>query len=105
MMTLKQFKKQFSAIEKFWEEHEQTEAGLKLICSRDFVGYSDLGFGLLEAYIQLLANAVGDNGEWIDWYVHENNMGKAGLKCKTASSKRWMLVNSPTKLYNLIKAK
>ena len=35
-------------------------------------------FELLEVAISSTATAIGDEGTWLDWFVHENDCGRKG---------------------------
>ena len=40
----------------------------------------EVGYHFLDDYIKLLSEAVGDDSDWIEWYVFEDEMGKKGMK-------------------------
>lgn len=101
-MEYKDFELAFEPIEQFAKENEEANKAVKALCRSSHVVH-DVGCFLLDAYINLLAKSVGDEGNWISWYVFENNFGKGGL---TASVKdgRMKKVDTLKKLYNFIKA-
>ena len=42
-------------------------------------GVCEVGGKFLDDYVALLSEAVGDEDNWINWYVFENEMGKRRL--------------------------
>ena len=40
----------------------------------------DIGGHFLDSYIALLSESVGDDDNWVDWFVWENDFGKKKLK-------------------------
>jgi len=38
--------------------------------------------------VDIVSGIVGDNGEWISWYIYENKSGKAGLEAGTDENMR-----------------
>lgn len=40
----------------------------------------DIGGHFLDSYIALLSESVGDDDNWIDWFVWENGFGKKKLQ-------------------------
>ena len=37
-------------------------------------------YGTFDAYSEVLAQLVGDSGGWLEWYVHENELGDKGME-------------------------
>lgn len=101
-MDYKEFELAFEPIEQFAKENELANQAVKHLCGSSHAVH-DVGCFLMDAYINLLAKSVGDEGNWISWYVFENNFGKGDL---TASVKggRMKKVDTLKKLYNFIKA-
>lgn len=98
-MTLKEFKKYFNNIEDMIVSAKKKQDAIEVLCSD---GYPLYDSDYITSYIELLAFAVGDESEWIMWYVYENNLGTAGL---TAGYGKMKKVDTVDKLYNLITKK
>ena len=37
-------------------------------------------YSTFDAYSEVLEQLVGDTGGWLDWYVHENELGGKGME-------------------------
>ena len=69
LMTV--IKKKYREIEKFWNEFYDLFGS----CSDKLVETTSLG-----EIISTIADIVDDKGEWIYWYVFENDWGENGLE-------------------------
>jgi hypothetical protein len=56
-------------------------------------------FGL---YTKSLSRILGDNGEWLDWYCWENDMGKNTYEAKASKWKESQIISSIEILCDLI---
>ena len=53
-------------------------------------------------YTRLVAEKVGDEDGWLEWYLWDNYSGKRGLKAKAVSWKRDRRIRNTTDLAALI---
>jgi hypothetical protein len=97
-MTLKEFKKYFNVLEEMIKDNDKKQDAIEVLCSD---GYPVYDGEHVTRYIELLAFAVGDQSEWIMWYVYENNLGKSGMKA--GFKDKLEKVDTVDKLYNVIK--
>lgn len=72
-MDKKEFSGYIKAIKLFIDELDFLQTHLDAIAPG---GNCELGEKFIEAYIDLLANHVGDRDKWIEWYVWDNKFGK-----------------------------
>jgi hypothetical protein len=101
-MTYKEFELAFEPIEQFSIESELANQAVKQLCGSSHAVH-DVGCFLMDAYVNLLAKSVGDEDNWISWYVFENNFGKGGLTAGMKDDKKMKEVDTLKKLYNFIK--
>jgi hypothetical protein len=99
-MNKKDFLKYFKLVEKMLKDNDKKQDAIEALCVDSYPVYNgDHAFD----YIKLLSYAVGDKSEWIEWYVIENKMGKGGMEVTLKDSKEKLLIDTPSKLYNIIK--
>lgn len=99
-MTLKEFEKYFKVLEEMIKDNDKKQDAIEVLCSD---GYPVYDGEHVTRYIELLAFAVGDESEWIMWYVYENNLGKSGMKA--GYNDKLKKVDTVKKLYNVITTK
>ena len=62
----------------------------------------------IENYIQLTSKLVGDENEWIEWYIYENKFGKNKLnviitdKSQTPNKEKSFIVDNVSKLIKIM---
>ena len=61
-----------------------------------------LVWGLQAVYTDAVAVAVGDEGEWLLWYRHENEMGQKGYGCCPGTGHASRKINNVADLAQLI---
>ncbi len=99
-MNKKDFLKYFKLVEKMIKDNDKKQNAIEALCIGSYpVYHGDHVFD----YIKLLAYSVGDKSEWIEWYVAENDMGKGKMKVTLKDSKTELLIDTPSKLYDIIK--
>lgn len=76
-MTKESFITYMDSIRMFQAESDSLNSNLSAISPG---AICEVGYKFLDDYIKLLSEAVGDEDDWIEWYVFENNMGKRGMK-------------------------
>jgi hypothetical protein len=99
-MNKKDFLKYFKLVEKMLKDNDKKQNAIEALCVGSYPVYN--GDHVFE-YIKLLSYSVGDKSELIDWYVIENDMGKGKLKIILKDSKAELLIDTPSKLYDIIK--
>lgn len=99
-MDKKDFLKYFKLLEKMIENNNKKQDAIEALCSD---GYPVFDGEHVCDYIKLLSYTVGDTSEWIEWYVFENNMGKEKMKVTLKDGKKKLLIDTPSKLYDVIK--
>jgi hypothetical protein len=77
MMIKKSFTIYMNSIKQYLDESDSLNSNLAAI-SPDAI--CAVGYHFLDDYINLLSEAVGDDSDWIEWYVFENEMGKKGME-------------------------
>lgn len=77
-MNYKQFKKAVSIIEDFYKEKETINENMKNLIVDDF--YITVGDRSISTFISLLEDMVNDKGEWLQWFIYENEFGKKCLE-------------------------
>lgn len=45
----------------------------------------DAMFKMEQLAIESVAKLIGDKGEWLDWFIWENDCGKKGMRCSIGS--------------------
>ena len=76
-MTKESFFIYMNSIQQFLDESNSLNSNLATISPG---AICEVGYHFLDDYIKLLSEAVGDDSDWIDWYVFEDEMGKKGMK-------------------------
>lgn len=69
-MNVKEFEQKIKVIEDFLKQIESLEKILEVD------GIILFGTKLINEYIKMLSEQINDKGEWLDWYVWENNFGE-----------------------------
>ena len=67
---------------------------------RDDCPLENAAYLVHDAYTAALAREVGDEGDWLSWYLYENDAGKKGL---TAAAPKWRELRPITSLRRLAK--
>lgn len=57
-----------------------------------------------EKYTDALSALVGDNGEWLDWFCWENDMGDSCSSAKASSWKKMRKISTLKDLCKIIEA-
>lgn len=81
------------------KDNNKKQKAIEILCVDSYPIYSG---DYICDYIKLLSYTIGDNSEWIEWYVFENNMGKGKMKVTLKDGEK-ILIDTPSKLYNIIK--
>jgi len=76
-MTKESFFIYMKSIQHFLAELDNLTKGIASIAPGSVC---EVGYHFLDDYIKLLSEAAGDDSDWIEWYVFENEMGKRKLK-------------------------
>jgi hypothetical protein len=61
-------------------------------------------FSVFEAYTDSVSQIVGDDDEWLSWFIWDNDCGKRGLKAKAASWKRERPIKTAQDLVEIVEA-
>ena len=71
------------------KEFQQVEAAcaaLEALFGKDHEGRIQAHlYGLFRSYSRLVAIQVGDDRNWLDWFIWDNGCGKKALKAKASS--------------------
>ena len=57
---------------------------------------------LQAAYTKAIAELVGDKWDWLEWYRHENDMGRKGHECCPGAGHASRKINNVADLAQLI---
>ena len=98
-MEYKEFESKFEPILTYLKEREDANKGIELIAPSSYCTI-DIGGNLLDRYIRLLEEVVGDCSNMISWYVFDNDLGKNKFTA-TVGSESYKIKNLKD-LYNLI---
>lgn len=63
---------------------------------------SKVMYGTFDRYTRAVALLVGDDSEWLEWYVWENDNGKGRLTAKASSFDERKTIRSTEDLLDLI---
>lgn len=98
-VSFAQFESLFTPIIKFLDESDRINDSLETLFPSSFV-YSEHGNELLEYYIDLAENYLELDGDWFNWFVFENNMGKSELSA--INDEKEYTIKSIEDLYNFL---
>lgn len=103
-MQLNEFKESLIDLKSFMSELDRLHHALDMIAKGSV---SEIGSKFIEDYITLLEKHVGDEGNWVTWYVFQNDFGKKGLTVEFTDKKKKrkankMRVKSIKDLYKVI---
>ena len=76
-MDKSDFAEYINAIAKFNSELDSINGHISAIAPG---AVCDIGGHFLDSYIALLSESVGDDNNWVDWFVWEDDFGKKKLK-------------------------
>jgi len=77
-ITLNEKIKMLEDLKKSCLEVEKCTAHIKSLFGSDYSGDFFTSYhGLLDFTIQNVAKLIGDNGEWLMWYIYDNNWGSS----------------------------
>lgn len=71
-MDKAKFSYYLNSIKKFNAESDEMNEHLSFIASG---AICELGYSLLDDYMRLLSESVGDEWDWIPWFVFDNEFG------------------------------
>jgi len=78
-MDYKQFEQHMKNVQDFLDESNKVQEHFSAIIPDSYI-CNTIGHTLFDKYITLLSELVGDENEWIDYYIWDCSMGKE--KCK-----------------------
>lgn len=96
-MDFEEFKQCFKHLEEFNEEADFQNGLIYKLCG----GMLEHGYMLMDAYIELLSKNVGDENEWINYYIFECEFGKKPMEVTV--DKKKIKLDSLEKLWKIIK--
>jgi hypothetical protein len=74
-MTPKELAKEISNVREFILQRKRIERGIQTLFDDQFVNVT-LGDKFLDDYVKLISKCVGDDYEWVNWFIWENDFGK-----------------------------
>lgn len=81
-----------AALNRWQQAMEQADAALNPVISllklEPESPVCEAVWGLQRALIDTTAGLVGDQGDWLDWYAHENEMGRKGYEAGWPGAER-----------------
>lgn len=101
-MTLKEFESYMDVIKKHQAEIDAATKALEIFAPSSYI-YVEIGDQLLSAYIKLLGQNVGDDNDWIEWFIEENDWGRKAFEVSWENEER--VIRKVEDLYNLIQWK
>lgn len=101
-MTAQELDRHFDVIRDFHKKREEAELALSKFCSTSYI-YIDLADTLESEYVKLIAQLIGDEAEWISWYIYENDFGANELVA--GIDDEMMSIDTTEKLIRLIELK
>ena len=103
MNKLKILKDGLSEIQEFSNDQDKLQDGLKILIPSNS-GIIEFGSKFIDQYIQTLSDVLGDDWNFISWYVFENDFGKKRFTAKAVTWKSSRVIDTPVKLLNLIES-
>jgi hypothetical protein len=102
-MTKKQFKKHIKRLLELKKEVDRVEDLVNDSPLNNNLGYISFGIGEYEAFIvDILEDAMEDNGEWISYFLYERDAKFSKKKIITLEDGKGYAIDSLDALYNLI---
>lgn len=80
-MNYKEFSKAIKGLKDFFKEQDKLDSALHVI-SPSSTGVCEFGNKFIDDYINVLEIALGDDNNWVSWFVFENNFGEYKLDIK-----------------------
>jgi len=99
-ISIEQFKLYFEPISKYNEDFDRNAEALDMLYPSSYI-VPELGSHLLDSYISILSDIMGDTDDWISYYVFECNSGKKPMKV-TMGDKTEIELDSIEKLYKIM---
>jgi len=99
-ISIEQFKLYFEPISKYNEDYERNSKALDMLYPSSYTA-PELGSHLLDSYISILSDIMGDTADWISYYVFECNSGKKPMSV-TMEDKTEIELDSIEKLYKIM---
>lgn len=102
-MTYQEFKTACDKLKDFLREQDRLEDVIKIIAP-DSTAVVEFGSYFIDAYVNLMAIALGDEYDWVTWFVFENEFGKDKKEISEligGKEKKWKITNEKT-FYNFI---
>ena len=100
--TYKAFESHIAQLEKFYHSNTLVYKALSELFGATSEG---MIIEIMDSHIDFMIQQTmaywGDKGEWIQWYIFENNFGKNGMTA-SVSGKRMKKIDTVKKLYKII---
>ncbi len=100
MSKLKEFTKDMKALKKMWDDSEELAIRFELDIESTMQNHL---WSLFDIIVKVMAKAYDDKGEWLNWYIYDNNWGKDGLECEV--NNKPVQIRTATQLYKAITSK
>lgn len=100
MNKLEKLKHGLMAISQFLVEQEKMKAGIAML-SLEGNYHLTIGNKFIDEYIMILSELIGDESDWVSWYVFTNDFGKKKMKAAIKGNKL-KTIDTPEKLLKLI---
>lgn len=101
-ITREQFIEKMQVLLDWDKEKEKLQNVVELLCPSSYT-MVEFGSTFTAEYIKLLSMMVGDEGDWIDWYIYENDFGKNGDKLACFCNDVEYQITDAGKLYDFMK--
>lgn len=103
-MKKEDFVKRINKLKEQFDYDNEASKAFGVILKNDFVsGYDNSK--IIDEYISLLSENIGDTSKWIEYYVYEVEFGKKDYEGRIKIDNENIRLSTPEDLYDLIKNK
>lgn len=65
----------------------------------------EAAWGAFDKYVEAVSELIGDDSEWIDWFIYEAKCGEKDLKYRASAKSRPVQIKTAKQLLWIIKSK
>lgn len=105
-MKRKEIKKKIEEVLKYHAELDAQWGVLEKTLGIDTsVGLANLTWSVFDSYTDCISREIGDEDQWLSWFIFDNRLGYGGLKASAGLGCKMKLVENIDDLVELIKGK
>jgi hypothetical protein len=100
----KEIKEKIKTVLQFHEELNDKWSALEKVLGADVsMGLGDLSWRLFDKYTDAIQREIGDDNQWVAWWIFDNKMGKNKLTAIPSTGKERVEIKNLDDLVDLIK--